>query len=336
MNPRRLPPHDLVRKYLTNQCNPEELRQINDWYNNLDLQNDQEGYLFGEDEFLNRVRERIGLASTENSIVNGTNWWVRIAQIAAVGILVFGIYLLHKPNIQGTPFHSVKPEVANQYAHFINNQSKVVQRVLPDGSKVWLNPGAKIYYPISFKDLENREIKFSGEAFFEIAHDKRHPFKIYSGKLITEVLGTSFNLKAYENESVCQVSVVTGKVAVSIPNKVTNQLETMVISPNEQIVFEKVSSSMHLVEVENNPVKFQNWQAVSLKFDDVPMAEVIARLEQTFSVKIVLSSPRLAKCRLKIDFENQRLPEILEMINVLLGAGYEMNGSTIRLVGEGC
>jgi transmembrane sensor len=339
MNPKRLP-HDLVRKYLANKCNPEELQEINDWYNDLDLRNDQEGYLFSEDEFLNQIREKIRLASPQKSRVIATNWWKRIAQIAAAGIFVFGLYFVKITNQRDkepkSVISSVKPEVARQFGHFINTQKKIVQHILPDGSKVWLSPGAKIDYPLSFKGLKSREVTFAGEAFFEVSHDKAHPFKIYSGKLITEVLGTSFNLKAYENELVYQVSVVTGKVAVSTAVSGSTQLKTIVINPNEQIVFEKSTSSLHLLEVEMDAAKLQNWQPVSLKFDDVPMKEVIDRLEHTFSVKITLSSPRLANCRLKIDFENQRLPEILEMINVLLGAGYEINGTNVTLIGDGC
>jgi transmembrane sensor len=332
-------PSELLTKYLANKCTPEELQQINDWYSNLNLEDDRDGYVFREEELLKRIRDKIGFPSRSKSSVITVRWWRRIGQIAAAGILVLGFYLLRTDNrnIQ-QPFavQSVREELGLKSVLFSNGEKKVVHHLLPDGSKVWLHPGAKIEYPLSFKGLRTREVQFSGEAFFEIAHDKEHPFKIYSGKLITEVLGTSFNLRAYENDPGCEVSVVTGKVAVSTSSSTGNKLKTIVINPNEQIVFEKATGILQLVEVAKEGIKLQNWQPVSLRFDDVPMKEVVSRLEETFNVTIALSSSRLANCRLKIDFENQRLTEILDMINVLLGATYEIDGSLIELHGDGC
>lgn len=339
MKPKRLP-HELVRKYLANQCNQEELQQINDWYTNLDLKNDQEGYLFSEDELFNRIREGIGQNPEPSKKRIGTNWLKRIVQIAAVGILVCGIYFVYKSGKtakeQPLAQQTLEPQKLSKTVHFNNNQKKIVRHLLPDGTKVWLNPGAVLDYPKSFDGLSFREIRFTGEAFFDVAHDKQHPFIIYSGKLKTQVLGTSFNLKANENGRVFKVSVLTGSVEVTAPVLTGNELKTIVIKPNEQMVFETATSNMRLVEVMKSDTKLLTWQPVSLKFDDVPMSAVIARLEQTFAVEITVSSPRLATCRLKIDFENQRLPEILEMINVVLGARYEINGESVVLIGDGC
>ena len=86
----------------------------------------------------------------------------------------------------------------------------------------------------------------------------------------------------------------------------------------------------------DNEIIDENWQSVSLVFDETPMSEVADRLQNTFRIKIEFANPAIKKCRLKVDFNNQKLPEILGMIETLLGTTYEIDGEKVILKGEGC
>ena len=89
---------------------------------------------------------------------------------------------------------------------------------LPDGSKVILNAGTTITYPNAFVS-KNREVEINGEAFFEVAHDAEHPFIVKANQINVEVLGTQFNVKAYEEDDWIEVSLSEGKVEVQSKDK---------------------------------------------------------------------------------------------------------------------
>ena len=87
--------------------------------------------------------------------------------------------------------------------------------VLPDSSTVWLNANARLVYPRSFEDV-NRKVSISGEAFFQVRKDKNHPFIVDIGKLQVEVLGTSFNVMTDTYNDEIRISLLEGKVALSL------------------------------------------------------------------------------------------------------------------------
>ncbi|MET3115649.1 hypothetical protein AAKU52_003401 [Pedobacter sp. CG_S7] len=105
---------------------------------------------------------------------------------------------------------------------------KVIKITLSDGSKVWLNAGSKISFPKSF-GKSKREISLFGEAYFEVEHEQHRPFIIHTGAIITQVLGTSFNINAYALNKNIKVTVLTGKVAVLVPEKDKRGTRTIVL-----------------------------------------------------------------------------------------------------------
>ncbi len=102
------------------------------------------------------------------------------------------------------------------------------QLILSDGTKVWLNAASSIRYPVVFKGNERR-VELTGEAYFEVAHNKEKPFRVVSNGQTVEVLGTHFNINAYSNENTVRTTLLEGSVRVSTGSK--NQL----IKPGEQV-----------------------------------------------------------------------------------------------------
>lgn len=216
----------------------------------------------------------------------------------------------------------------------LNRTQQVVAQRLPDGSVVWMTPGARLSYPRQFA-ANNRTVQFMGEGFFDVAKDASRPFIIHSGQLKTQVLGTSFNVKANTASDTYAVSVVTGKVSVSARMK-NGRLKTVLLQPQQQAVFALNTQELATKTIPVNVAKQEIWQPASLSFDDATLAEVAKRLEKTFNTTVTLANPALANCRLTVDFNQQRLAEILEQINKLLNTQYSLKDNLIVLTGEGC
>lgn len=341
MNNKALPT-ELIERYLAHACTDAERRLVDEWYRQLDFELDEPNYAFDEEGLLKRIRIELEAVEKEEEMDEPVPivWEWRLGRIAAVIAVALGVIWLVVVNKKSEPTASPAvatiPTAVESETAFTNREKRIVRYQLPDKSQVWLNPEARISHPRSFEGLPTREVKFVGEAFFEVTHDLRHPFVIYSGKLKTEVLGTSFNIKAYENDPVYQVSVVTGRVAVSSSEPSGEGQKAKILLPREQITFEKNSNNLVTEVIAQNEEKHQNWEPVTLIFDNAPMSEVASRLEKTFQVKIDISGSDLRNCRLKIDFNNQRLPEILDIINTLLGTTYEMDGERVAILGKGC
>lgn len=322
-----LPPETL-RKYLAHECSDEERLLVNEWYQQLDEPADEPFTDADQDRLYNRIRSYLSeLRKNDEPATPVYSLWHYIGRIAAV--LVVGLGLLYF--LYQKPDRVVEQSggATDGWVTFTNARHKIVRYQLPDSSVVWLHPNAEIRIPQSF---QKREVLFSGEGFFEVKRDPSRPFVIHTGDLQTKVLGTSFNVRAIPGEGSFKVSVATGSVEVSDVKK----KERVVLKPEQEVVFEPKSMHLEVQKVEEKAGNKELWQSASLVFNDTPMTEVAERLMQTFHVKIGFADDGLADCRLKVDFTDQRLPEILEMIDTLLGSTYRIDGDSITLTGQGC
>lgn len=96
---------------------------------------------------------------------------------------------------------------------------------LPDGTDIWLNSASSLTYPSSFDKHKERKVKLTGEAYFEVAKDKMHSFIVETGKQRVEVLGTHFNINAYQDEPVVKTTLLEGSVKVVGPNAIEKLLK---------------------------------------------------------------------------------------------------------------
>jgi transmembrane sensor len=111
------------------------------------------------------------------------------------------------------------PQTTVKY-NTLNNPrgSKVIDMTLADGSRVWLNAGSSVTYPVAFAGNE-RKVSITGEAYFEVAHNAKMPFKVSKGEMEVTVLGTHFNVNAYDDEGNIKVTLLEGSVKVSSVNR---------------------------------------------------------------------------------------------------------------------
>jgi transmembrane sensor len=180
---------------------------------------------------------------------------------------------------------------------------------LADGSKVWLNADSKLQYPNTFKG-NTREVTLVGEAFFDIAKNKQKPFIIHLQAGTVRVLGTSFNIKAYEGSKWVETSVLTGKVAfIPAVSKNNQNTDTTFLTPNMKAVYEPGSGELKTASTIGEEDKA--WTEGKMIFRSMKLEEIGKSLERNFGKEVVFNNDELMNYTLTGSFENNTLEEIL-------------------------
>lgn len=156
--------------------------------------------------------------------------------------------------------------------------SKVISMVLSDGSRVWLNAGSSLTYPVAFAGKE-RKVSITGEAYFEIAHDAFKPFYVSKGAMNVRVLGTHFNINCYEDEDAIKVTLLEGLVNVTVLG------QSAKLKPGEQA---RINAS-HQVQTARdvNIDEVMAWKNGLFSFDEVGIKEVMRQLARWYDVDVM-------------------------------------------------
>jgi ferric-dicitrate binding protein FerR (iron transport regulator) len=159
---------------------------------------------------------------------------------------------------------------------------------LSDGTKIWLCPSSSLQYPDQLTG-NYREVKLEGEAFFEVAKDKVHPFIIHSGRMQTQVVGTSFNIQAYKKQDKLSVTVVTGIVKVTGTATLGSPSAQVMLKPNQRALFNPNTGSL---TGENYPDAQQMLKRKDgiLTYNGTPIQKVIADFSLFYNLSIELKN----------------------------------------------
>lgn len=249
-------------------------------------------------------------------------WPVAAAIALALATLAY-ITINHSPATSYAKTHSIR----------INNTTHVIHKqVLPDGSLVWLNPNTVLSYPSRFGKL--REVSMQGEAFFEVTKDHAHPFVITSGRVLTKVWGTSFRIRSVPGESNTKVSVLTGKVSVSVPlgqtpSKTAKHSEIFLF-PQEEVTYQPAAHHLLKAPIAETS-DMDMWRKSNLSFDDAPLADITAQLSKYYNVDLQAEGEKLQHNQLTADFNGKNLPDILVLICKSLHTDYSKEDNKIIL-----
>ena len=209
-------------------------------------------------------------------------------------------------------------------------KNKVEEISLPDGSLLSLNINSTVTYPKKFK--KNRSLVLDGEAFFNVKKDSSSPFIVKSGDILTEVVGTSFNVIAYRKENLVQVFVESGIVAVY---KNTGELANKnLVKKGETIIVSREKDNVSLQE--NADLNYNSWKTGRFIFENSSLQYVVGILEKHFHAEIRLVNPVLNKCQINVNFENKSLEYILETITQTLDLDMVKSDNAYLIDGQGC
>ena len=196
---------------------------------------------------------------------------------------------------------------------------------LADGTRIWVNAGSTLRYPERFAPGK-REVFLSGEAYFEVTKNAEKPFVVHTGYLDIEVLGTSFNVYAYEREEVIEMALVSGRIKIMTNSEPSR---TVFLCPNEKALFHKSSGNIQVRETDN---RFETaWLRGDLVFHSTPLKEVIAKLERKYGVRIHLNAPSLANDMFTGNFDSEYIIEVMELLERHYGFTYEIQDKDIYI-----
>lgn len=183
----------------------------------------------------------------------------------ADGKLAYGTHT-DRPDKNAVVYNTIETPRGGQY-----------QLTLADGTEVWMNAGSSLKYPTSFRGKE-RKVELTGEAYFEVAKNKEKPFSVVLNGMKVEVLGTHFNVMAYNDENVIETTLLEGSV------KLTKDGSSTMLIPNQQGVLNNGASNfrVHAVNTENVIA----WKNGFFKFDDENIETIMRKVARWYDVDV--------------------------------------------------
>lgn len=198
---------------------------------------------------------------------------------------------------------------------------------LSDGTVVYLNSGTSLKYPVAFMQGENRHVYLYGEAFFNVATDKDHPFIVNAEALNVEVLGTRFNVSAYPEDSTTEVVLVEGSVGLYNEKEVLKDGVTIV--PGTKGSLEKEAKQISTEKV--NTEIYTQWMKGGLVFRNSSFENISKKLERHFNVKIMNTNELLTKEIFNANFKEDPIETILNDLKNSFYFEYKMEENTIYI-----
>lgn len=229
--------------------------------------------------------------------------WNRVGRVAAVlfiPIVALALFFLSRP---------AQVEEAMQFVELRTTSGVVSCVTLPDSSKVWLNSNSYLKYPVRFQGSERR-VELVGEGYFDVAKDEQHKFVVKTNAMEVEVLGTEFNIDAYERSGRdVRTTLVEGSVKMTFDGS-DNQLHTIMLSPGQRVNINPVSRQWGVESV--NTLATASWKEGRMIFDRTPFEEALRMIENRFNVEFVVKNSAYYDHNFTGMFTDQRLDIILE------------------------
>lgn len=272
---------DIIRKLFERSLEPKERGELN----NYEFINDALRKQWEEaPAIVDSVREERILHSVLKNVKRKTNYFTYsfyrygIAVSVAICMLLSALLFVE----------SGRQEVI----YVVNTGYQSMDSVkLADGTKVMLGAGSKLTYPQKFSG-SNREVKLSGQAFFNVSPDKSHPFIVKTKKMDVTVMGTSFEIFSYDNDKEVEAVLLTGKVKVAISDNKKLEGKIYTLAPNEKLTYSE-EEGVNLTNIDADA--YSGWRkGKRMSFKNETLQMILNRLEKWYGQRIECD-PQLAE-----------------------------------------
>ena len=280
--------------------------------------------------------------------------WMTIASVAAIAFIIFLISFKLDKATPGSLYEARKQSaeivVLDEQDHeqVINGneiklassvkverhtvvvpEGKDMKLILADGTQVWLNANSRLIYPTAFKG-KNREVELQGEGYFKVTHDAYHPFIVKAGDMQTSVLGTEFNVNAFD-QSNPHVTLVEGSVKVSsvLTHKTETQVAGKIIVPGEDAVLNE-QGKIIVSHVDTDDVA--RWKDGIQLFNDASLREIVLQLGSWYNVNVVCHDESLLNTHLRYMYNRRNgIEEAIKMLNDISNNKIKLKNNTILI-----
>lgn len=207
---------------------------------------------------------------------------------------------------------------------------RTLQVKLDDGTVIWLNAGSTVRYPATFA-VDKREVFIEGEAYLEVAQDAKRPFMVYTGDVVTKVLGTSFNVAAFPADKQVEVTVLTGKVSLS--SRSGNAAGTL-LTQGQQAAYAQ-DGKLLAFNKDVDAAESILWKDHKMIYNGKKLSQVAASLERWYGIKISPDA-HLSACTISADFTGEPVESVMTVLAQLVNGKAIRTANGYQLTGEGC
>ncbi len=324
---------EILYKYISHQATSEESEQVLEWADESDDRKKE----------LARLRNVWIMAGLENEI----DPVLKEREINRIWKVIRELNLLEKKKVfrmkflryaaavlvlvgtSGTIGYLISnfgSKTSSGYTEIIVPRGERSSVVLPDGSTVQLNSDSKLRFVPEFGSGKRRVI-LEGEGFFQVTHNSSHPFVVETANLQVEVLGTSFDVCSYPDDSLTTTYLETGKVKIS--NK---QLGEVFLSPNEALSYNKSTNQSTKFKLDDR--RLSDWTKGILAIDGETIGEFAKKLERRFNIRITFGDQEVKNHIYSGSIKDEDLNTVLEALRFASSINYERNGDTINLYSQ--
>jgi len=206
---------------------------------------------------------------------------------------------------------------------------KRFQLQLSDGTTVHLNSGTTLKYPVKFIAGENRQVFLDGEAFFDVAKDKKHPFIVNADDLNVRVLGTHFNVSNYPEDAATDVVLVEGSVGMYNVHEEFDASKNTVLKPGYKGSFNKQNNMIFTKPVLTDI--YTSWVNGGLTFRNMTFKNIITKLERRYNVTIINKNEKLANEKFNASFSDESIDKVMSYFNDIHGINYTIKNDQILI-----
>lgn len=332
--------HQLIAKHFAEDISTDEMSQLRGWLNASaenkmlfdELKQEWNNFKLissskDKARVLNNVKERIRTEDKKSDkpvrkLFSG-NWYKLAASVAilvSTGFLAW--YQINEPfSTLNTLGYEVKECNAGENGDFF----------LSDGSQIVMNGDSRVKYKSDLSGSE-RNIYLEGEAFFDVARNEQKPFVINMDGANVNVLGTSFNVKAYPEDEFMETSVLTGKVAF-MPSKgrLLKQGASIFLVPGKKGIINANENLINELEVDNQ--LDIAWMKKDLNFSNTAFSELTKSLYRMYGVGFKFTNDNLKDLKITASFENEKLDEVMKILEMTSEFSYQIENNLI-VIGE--
>lgn len=247
-------------------------------------------------------------STAEGEIANQAGIIIRKTQD---GQLVYDIVKDQKTQDQGSlAYNTIVTPRGGQY-----------QVNLPDGTKIWLNAASSLKYPAVFNSKQRR-VELTGEAYFEVAKDKAHPFIVATDKQEVQVLGTHFNINSYADENATKTTLLEGSVKVSSKGDLSSRRDDVILKPGQQSALRGNDLNVYPVDTEEAIA----WKNGDFQFNEADLSSIMRQLSRWYNVDVSFEKKPTAEL---FHFTASRNISLADMQKI-----FEINGINFKIEGR--
>lgn len=246
-----------------------------------------------------------------------------VGRYAAVAVVTLLLYLI-------VDYSFIRSSTSDQLAltETIVPKGAKSELILPDGTHVWVNSDTHISYYSDFNQTERR-VKLSGEAYFTVAKDQTKPFIVETKSYNTRVLGTSFNVMAYDQLNRTETTLVEGAVVIEClrDGEVWHVAD---LEPGQKIIFDE-SSSKFKIKSANADID-QAWRENRFIFSDITFEELAIRLGQWYDVEVIIEDDSLKSMKYGGSFKNKEtIWQVMDIIKLTTEIDYKLKDRVLKI-----